>query len=129
MTSTNSSRSEFVLDEVDEARVDSKSMFDDSFINTQISRKIKLLRKVNNITQSGLAAALGITFQQVQRYEKNESKITASKLYAIAKFFKIDINFFFNGIESFGSGDGRSKPSDLMEDVASITGYITKRDE
>ncbi|MBW8304227.1 MAG: helix-turn-helix domain-containing protein, partial [Brevundimonas sp.] len=42
--------------------------------------------------------ALGLTFQQIQKYEKGANRISASKLWDIARFFKVDIGYFFEGL-------------------------------
>ena len=48
--------------------------------------------------QSDLGRALGLTFQQIQKYEKGANRISASKLWDIARFFKVDIGYFFEGL-------------------------------
>jgi transcriptional regulator with XRE-family HTH domain len=73
-------------------KLDTKKLEQD--INTKITKKIKLLRVLNNISQSELADLLNISFQQLQKYEKGVSKITASKLCIIAKIFNINHDFF-----------------------------------
>ena len=45
-----------------------------------------------------LGRALGLTFQQIQKYEKGATRISASKLWDIARFFKVDIGYFFEGL-------------------------------
>jgi len=48
--------------------------------------------------QTDLGQALGVTFQQVQKYEKGVNRISASKLWDIARFFRVDIGYFFEGL-------------------------------
>lgn len=50
--------------------------------------------------QSDLGRALGLTFQQVQKYEKGANRISASKLWDIARFFKVDVAYFFQGLSN-----------------------------
>ncbi len=58
--------------------------------------------------QSDLGRALGLTFQQIQKYEKGANRISASKLWDIARFFKVDIAYFFQGLAAGqpGMADG-----------------------
>ena len=60
--------------------------------------------------QSDLGRALGLTFQQIQKYEKGANRISASKLWDIARFFKVDIGYFFQGLSAgqpgMTEGDG-----------------------
>jgi transcriptional regulator with XRE-family HTH domain len=50
--------------------------------------------------QSDLGRALGLTFQQIQKYEKGANRISASKLWDIARFFKVDVGYFFQGLNA-----------------------------
>tara|TARA_R110002124_G_scaffold230283_1_gene395384 strand:+ start:2373 stop:2732 length:360 start_codon:yes stop_codon:yes gene_type:complete len=56
--------------------------------------------------QSDLGRALGLTFQQIQKYEKGANRISASKLWDIARFFKVDIGYFFEGLNQVAGGVG-----------------------
>jgi transcriptional regulator with XRE-family HTH domain len=49
------------------------------------------------LSQSALAHAIGVTFQAVQKYESGDIRVSASRLYEIAKFLETDIGFFFGG--------------------------------
>jgi transcriptional regulator with XRE-family HTH domain len=55
-------------------------------------------RKMLGISQERLAEALGLTFQQVQKYERGANRISASKLYEIARFLSSPIAYFFEGL-------------------------------
>lgn len=61
-----------------------------------IGMKLKMLRVSKNMSQGNLAKDLGITFQQVQKYEKATNRISASRLYEIASILNVDIHYFFN---------------------------------
>lgn len=52
-----------------------------------------------NMSQQVLADALGLTFQQVQKYERGSNRISASKLFQIAQFLEVPVSFFFEGLE------------------------------
>ncbi|WP_454717626.1 helix-turn-helix domain-containing protein [Caulobacter segnis] len=67
-------------------------------IDLHVGTQVRMRRKVLGVTQDQLADSLGITFQQVQKYERGENRISASKLYQIATLLKTDIGFFFDGL-------------------------------
>jgi transcriptional regulator with XRE-family HTH domain len=60
-------------------------------LDIQIGQNLKRFRKYRNISQSRLAEALGITFQQIQKYETGTNRISASRLVAIGRFLDTNI--------------------------------------
>ncbi|UTU07917.1 transcriptional regulator, Cro/CI family [Caulobacter phage C1] len=60
-----------------------------------VGERIRARRKMMGISQEQLAAALGLTFQQVQKYEKGANRVSASKLYDIAKKLQVPVEHFF----------------------------------
>ena len=65
-----------------------------------ISLRLRAKRNELGISQTEFADALGITFQQVQKYEKGTNRIAAGRLWQIANFFKVPIHYFFQGLQS-----------------------------
>ena len=63
-----------------------------------VGMKIKLKRSSLGITQSELGDLIGVTFQQIQKYEKGANRIGAGKLYEIATILNVPISYFFEGI-------------------------------
>ncbi len=61
----------------------------------KIGQKIKQIRKNCNISQKQLARSLEISFQQLQKYESGENRITTNKLWKISKLLKVKIEIFF----------------------------------
>jgi transcriptional regulator with XRE-family HTH domain len=55
-------------------------------------------RKLLGVSQEQLADSLGLTFQQVQKYERGANRVSASKLYEIAKTLQVPVSFFFDGL-------------------------------
>ncbi len=55
-------------------------------------------RRMLGVSQERLAEALGLTFQQVQKYERGANRVSASKLYDIARFLSVPIAYFFEGL-------------------------------
>lgn len=66
-------------------------------VDIHVGSVLRKKRKEADITQEDLAEAVGITFQQVQKYEKGRNRISCSKLYEFAKFLHLDISTFFDG--------------------------------
>lgn len=69
--------------------------FRDARVNESIRTEIKRRRKACGMSQTKLATTLGITFQQVQKYEKGANRVTAEALYHIAKALETPITAFF----------------------------------
>ncbi|MDB5525030.1 MAG: transcriptional regulator protein [Rhizobium sp.] len=64
-------------------------------IDTFVGARVRLQRQVLGMSQSTLAGALNITFQQVQKYEKGTNRIGASRLQEIARVLGVPVSFFF----------------------------------
>ncbi len=70
----------------------------ESFLrNGEIGKRIKLRRLQLGLSQQSLGLALGVTFEQVQKYEKGADRIGASRLQQVAEVLKVPILFFFGG--------------------------------
>ena len=67
-------------------------------IDVHVGLQVRLRRKELKISQEKLAEALGLTFQQVQKYERGANRISASKLYEIARALQVPIGWFFEGL-------------------------------
>ena len=68
----------------------------DKSIEKQIGLKLKVKRSSMGMTQDQLGKKIGVTFQQIQKYEKGVNKISIPNLYKIAEVLKTDINYFLN---------------------------------
>jgi len=63
-----------------------------------VGARIRLRRKLLRMSQQELAGALGISFQQVQKYESGGNRVSASKLIATARALRVPISYFFEGL-------------------------------
>lgn len=68
-------------------------------IDIHVGRRISLRRTSLNYCQDKLASLLGITFQQVQKYERGHNRVSASLLWDIAKVLNIPIDFFYEEMD------------------------------
>src|SRR5437763_15650179 len=64
----------------------------------EIGRKIRALRLERGLSQSGLADGIGLTFQQVQKYEKGTNRVSAGRLQRIADLLNVPVTFFYSGM-------------------------------
>ena len=68
-------------------------------IDVHVGARVRLRRLNLGMSQEKLGERLGLTFQQVQKYEKGSNRIGASRLYAISQVLETQISFFFEGLE------------------------------
>ncbi len=66
--------------------------------DVEIGRKIRALRLQRGLSQSSLADGIGLTFQQVQKYEKGTNRVSAGRLQKIADMLNIPVTFFYGGM-------------------------------
>jgi len=66
-------------------------------LDKHIGFRLKMRRFMVNMTQEQLAEKIGITCQQVQKYEKGKNRISASSLYAIATILDVEVGYFYDG--------------------------------
>src|SRR5262245_52045921 len=67
-------------------------------VDLYVGGRIRMRRRSMGVSQQKLADDLDLTFQQVQKYERGVNRVSASKLYEIAKSLKTPISFFFDGL-------------------------------
>jgi transcriptional regulator with XRE-family HTH domain len=73
-------------------------------VDRHIGSRVRTRRIVLGMSQEKLAEALGLTFQQVQKYEKGANRIGASRLLHIASILDVNIEFFFEGLPGLRCG-------------------------
>lgn len=67
-------------------------------IDAHVGQRITIRRKLLNLSQETLAKKLGVTFQQVQKYEKGKNRISASRLWDYSQVLGVEVNYFFQDI-------------------------------
>ncbi|MCW1413512.1 helix-turn-helix domain-containing protein [Rhizobium sp. 1AS11] len=72
-------------------------------VDAHVGQRILLARQAKRMSQKVLADQLGITFQQIQKYEKGKNRVSASVLYGITCALDVPATYFFDGL---GTGDG-----------------------
>lgn len=79
-------------------------------IDIHVGKRIKLRRTLLHISQEQLAGDVGVTFQQVQKYESGHNRVSASRLYDISRVLNCPIAYFFEDINAETTG-GRQMPN------------------
>jgi transcriptional regulator with XRE-family HTH domain len=77
-------------------------------VDRHVGSRVRIRRMMLSISQTKLGDALGLTFQQVQKYEKGTNRLSASKLQESAHFLQVPVTFFFEGAPSV-SGTSKAK--------------------
>ena len=68
-------------------------------VDGYVGRRVRERRREIGMSQAKLGNALGVTFQQVQKYEVGTDRVMASRLWDIAKLLEVDVGYFFEGIQ------------------------------
>ncbi len=95
-------------------------------IDIHVGTRIRLRRTLLGMSQERLGDALGLTFQQVQKYERGANRVSASKLFDLSRILDVPISFFFDdmpetlalsfGGKAYGRPYGMSSVSDEFAD-------------
>jgi transcriptional regulator with XRE-family HTH domain len=75
-------------------------------IDKHVGSRVRMRRMMINMSQEKLGEKLGITFQQIQKYEKGTNRVGASRLQQIANVLGVPVGFFFEGAPSVESSSG-----------------------
>ena len=86
-------------------------------IDVYVGSRIRMRRMMLGMSQEKLAASLGLTFQQVQKYEKGANRIGSSRLHLISEILDVPVSFFFEGVAGAGDSTSASKSSQNMDYV------------
>jgi transcriptional regulator with XRE-family HTH domain len=87
-------------------------------VDQHVGKRVRMRRLMLDVSQTRLADAIGVTFQQVQKYEKGVNRISASRLQHMSHVLQVPISFFFEGLPSIAKGS--KKAPDLP-----FPGYIS----
>jgi transcriptional regulator with XRE-family HTH domain len=85
----------------------------------EVGRRIRAQRLVRGLSQTDLGRSLGITFQQVQKYEKGANLVGAGRLTRIAEVLGVPVAFFF-GDHATGKGDDASEALGFLETSGAV---------
>ena len=79
--------------------MDAANLRKPSPVDAHVGARIRLRRKLLGLSQQQLAERLGLTFQQVQKYERGVNRVSASKLYETAQVLGAAVTHFYEGLD------------------------------
>ena len=89
-------------------------------IDIQVGNRVRIRRMLIGMSQEKLGDLLGLTFQQVQKYEKGVNRIGAGRLFEVSRILNVPIDFFYEGVSAAGQPESDGAP--VMEFVSSGEG-------
>ncbi len=84
--------------------------------NEQIGKKLREIRVISGMSQGALGEIIGVSFQQIQKYETGRNRLSVSKLSKIAKELEVPVTKFFEEVEYLAEGKDRRKIRMLMNE-------------
>lgn len=93
-------------------------------IDVHVGARIRLRRTLLGMSQEGLADAIGLSFQQVQKYEKGANRVSSSRLFDLAHILDVQLPYFF---DEMAAGVSEQTPSKLMG-MKSLPGFDSEKD-
>jgi transcriptional regulator with XRE-family HTH domain len=94
-------------------------------IDKHVGNRVRMRRMMLGMSQTKLGDALGVTFQQVQKYEKGTSRISASRLQHTAHILQVLVTFFFEGAPSV---PGRPQAKGVVPSPAYVSDFLATSD-
>src|ERR1043165_5269673 len=81
-------------------------------IDVQVGNRVRIRRMLIGMSQEKLGDLLGLTFQQVQKYEKGVNRIGAGRLFEVSRILNVPVDFFYEGVNAapVQPGDGEGAP-------------------
>ena len=76
-----------------------------ALLNQHLGKKLRLRRTSLGLTQTQVAQAINVTFQQIQKYEKGTNGVSSARLLQLANFLKVEIKFFFEDYQDFSAAN------------------------
>ena len=88
-------------------------------IDVHVGGRVRMRRMLSGMGQEKLGDALGLTFQQVQKYEKGANRMGASRLYQIARVLGVPVESFYEGIQAdqIETAEGAAETGDISFDL------------
>ena len=79
-------------------------------VDIHVGSRVRLCRTLKGLSQQKLAQALGLTFQQVQKYERGANRVGASRLFELSQILDVPPSFFFEGAPTMDGGTAPDAP-------------------
>src|ERR1700753_2661258 len=85
-------------------------------VDIHVGKQLRMRRVILGLSQEAIGKAIGITFQQVQKYERGINRMGASRVYELARYLTVRVSYFFEGLDN----SARTSPSGVAEEVAAF---------
>ena len=85
-----------------------------------VGSRVRMRRLMLDMSQTNIADALGLTFQQVQKYERGSNRISASRLQHLSQILQVPVPFFFEGAPAASAGPAAQAPAEDPSYVANF---------
>ena len=82
-------------------------------LNQHLGKKLRLRRTSLGLTQTQVAKAINVTFQQIQKYEKGTNGVSSARLLQLSSFLKVPIKYFFEDYQDFSSHEEGNSSKDV----------------
>ena len=90
-------------------------------VDIHVGQRIRQRRVLLNKTQQQVSNQVGVKFQQMQKYETGKNRVSASRLWQIAKVLNVPVSFFFEGLEDQYTTDALSDlPLNILHDKEAL---------
>lgn len=98
-------------------------------IDIHVGQRLRLARILRGLSQDELGKEVGVTFQQIQKYERGTNRVSAGRLVALAKALDLEILFFFQDLDDVQQSSQKALPlAALSEEDFDIVDALTKID-
>jgi transcriptional regulator with XRE-family HTH domain len=85
-------------------------------VDRHVGLRIRMRRKELGFSQERLAEAIGLTFQQVQKYERAANRVSASKLWEMSRTLSVSIAYFYGGLDDSAEDQGSNQARNDIQD-------------
>jgi transcriptional regulator with XRE-family HTH domain len=95
-------------------------------VDRHVGSRVRLRRQLLNMSQEKLGEELGVTFQQVQKYERGANRIGAGRLWVLARVLDVPVSFFYEGVSEamiapgFAEGDQTPIVDDFIQSADGV---------
>ncbi len=97
-------------------------------VDAHVGSRVRLRRTLLGMNQTQLGEALGLTFQQVQKYERGTNRISASRLYQLSQILDVPVSFFFDELVDEANAASPDNISLKRETLELVRAYYRIRD-
>tara|TARA_B100001029_G_C14790955_1_gene301771 strand:- start:13 stop:381 length:369 start_codon:yes stop_codon:yes gene_type:complete len=97
--------------------------------NTHLGRKLRMRRLSLGLTQTKVANAINVTFQQIQKYEKGTNGVSSSRLIQLSNFLKVPITYFFEDFTESNLPDNQNSSMGVDLNYSFLIKTFSKLDE